>query len=199
MKIIPLNPQKYRAAEIDYLVACFSRGQVLVYPTDTIYGIGCLANDRRGRERIAKIKGRPEGKSFLLLVSSLAMMAKYAKLSLKQRQWIKEQKKPTTVILAGRGNLSQELIALDGSVALRLSSQDYLTKIIRRLSAPLVSSSVNVSGEKPLIEIDEIIRFCEKSAPRLRPDVIVSSSLKGKQPSRLVDIRDMNRIKVLRK
>ena len=199
MQVIEFNPKKYSLAEIDYLAACFQKGQVLAYPTDTIYGLGALANRQTAIKKISKIKGRAEGKSFLFLVSSLTMMAKYGQLSRRQKQWIKEQKKPTTVILAGQGNLLREITAADGSVALRLISEPFLAKLISRLGVPLISSSVNLSGERPLIKSDEIIDFFLGQSPKLRPDLIIAAPAVGKKPSRLVDLRDVDNIKILRK
>jgi L-threonylcarbamoyladenylate synthase len=127
--------------EIDLIVDYFRKGKVVVYPTDTIYGLGCLATNKKAIKRIYKIKKREKGKALLILVSSLAMVKKYCYVSKEQEKFLRmawkispsprlsreagqapfyKGSRPVTVILKSRGVLPKELTGWADSLAVRL-------------------------------------------------------------------------------
>ena len=195
MKKIKINLNKITKQEFDLIVDYLQQGKVIVYPTDTIYGLGCLATDKKAIREIYKIKKRNKKKSMLILASSFNMVKKYCFLSSAQERFLKKiWPGPVSVILKSRNLLPRELTGGKDSMAVRLPKNNFLIKIIRRVGRPIVSTSINISGRKSLIDVDNT----EKYFGAEKPDLVVDAGeLKGK-PSRLIDVRDMDDIKVLR-
>jgi L-threonylcarbamoyladenylate synthase len=132
-----------QAAEEELLL-----GNVILYPTDTVWGIGCDALDANAIKRIYKIKEREESKSMILLVADEEMLQKYvAELPADFTEILEQQQRPTTYIFTKAKNLPKELLAEDGSIAIRITKEDFSHKLIRQIGRPIVSTSANVSGE----------------------------------------------------
>jgi len=185
---------------IDLIVHNLKQGKVLVLPTDTIYGLSCLSQDKKALRRVSLIKGRADNKPFINLISSINMAKKYAELNSVELNTLKKlwllDKRPTTVILKAQKKLPLKMISGDGAISLRLPKSDFLIKIIRKVGAPLVSTSLNLSGEKTLRDLKKINEvFSAKYQPDLAVDIGVVRRLK---PSRLIDLR-FNPPKVIRK
>ncbi|MCG2701166.1 threonylcarbamoyl-AMP synthase [Candidatus Parcubacteria bacterium] len=196
IKKIKINPKKISDAEINEIVNNFKQGKVIAYPTDTIYGLGCLATDKRAVKKIYKIKKRDKKKPLLILASSFGMVRKYCFLSMAQERFLKNKwPGPVSVVLRAKSLLPKELTGGKGSIAVRMPKNNFLIKTIRRVGAPIVSTSLNISGKKNIIKPDNLENYFKAR----KPDLIVNAgALRGK-PSRLVDIRDINNIKILRK
>ena len=110
IKEIKINPKKISDKEINNIVNNFKQGKVIAYPTDTIYGIGCLATNKKAIKRIYKIKKRDKKKPLLILASSFSMVRKYCFLSRAQEKFFKNKySKPVSVILKSRNLLPKEL------------------------------------------------------------------------------------------
>lgn len=171
-------------------------GKVIVYPTDTIYGLGCLARDRRAVDRIRRLKKRDSDKPFLVLVSDFKMLAKYFQVDKKQRAYLKKiWPGKVSVILEKKGALSGYVSGGLASVAVRLPKSGFLTKMINELGSPIVSTSLNLSGKPHLVSVSNLASYFG----RIKPDLIIDAGeLKGK-PSKLIDLRNLNDIKILRK
>ena len=134
-----------------------NNGGVILYPSDTIPGIGCDATNEIAINKIFEIKNRPEQKSLILLVSSEAMLQRYVE-EVPDVAWdlIDYADKPTTIIYPKGKNLPQVCFAPDGSVAIRIVKNGYLNKLIQKLGKPLVSTSANLSGEPSPLKMEEI-------------------------------------------
>lgn len=199
MEKLKINLKKIKNKEIADIAAHFERGLVVAYPSDTIYGLGCDAANKTAINRIYKIKKRSRKKPLLILVGSLAMLKKYFYVNKRQYEYVKNlwqgKARPTSVILDSRGILPQELSEGTGVIAVRLPKSEFLIKIIKRIGAPLVSTSLNKSGQEPKEDVSNLEKYFGKEKPDL---VIDAGILKGK-PSRLIDIRDVENIKILRK
>lgn len=196
MKKIKIDKNKIRKEEADLIVDFLNSGKVILYPTDTIYGLGCLATDPRAIKEIFKIKKREKGKPLLVLVSSLAMAKKYCHIDEKQKAYLEKiWPGPTTTLLKHKGKLPGELTAGSDSLAIRLPKDDFLIKMIRRIRVPLVSTSANLSGRENLTRLGEVEKYFLGAKPDLAID---AGELKGK-PSRLMDLRNIKNIKILRK
>lgn len=185
--------------EIEDIAAQFQRGLVVAYPTDTIYGLGCIAADEQAIARIFKMKKRAKNKPLLILTSSLTMLKKYCHINKKQSDYLKkiwrESGKPVSVVLRSRKILPAALSGGTDSIAVRLPKSDFLIKIIRKINAPIVSTSLNISGKEYKENVNDLEKYFGKDSP----DAIIDAGvLKGK-PSKLIDVRDVKKIKVLRK
>ncbi|MFA5247834.1 MAG: L-threonylcarbamoyladenylate synthase [Patescibacteria group bacterium] len=196
MKTIKINIDNFKKQEIDLVVDFLKKGKVIVYPTDTIYGLGCLATDKKAIDKIYRIKKREKKKPLIIFVSDFKMLAKYSIFDSVQKKFLKQiWPGPISVILNKKGKLLDELSGGLSSVAVRLPKSRFLTKIIKGVGCPLVSTSLNLSGEKPLYKVDDLDEFFKG----LKPDLIVDFGVKYSQPSKLIDLRDINDIKILRK
>jgi L-threonylcarbamoyladenylate synthase len=176
-------------------------GQVLVLPTDTIYGLSCSADNVRAIKKIYQLKKRDKKKPVLVLVSSLEMAKKYVYLSKQQEElvqgfWSKKEF-PTTLILKNKNRLPKELVGESDGLAVRLPKSRFLIKIIERLGCPIVSTSLNFSGDKEAMNLSELITYFPKKSHR--PDLVIDNgpALKSKS-SRLIDIRSIKKIEVIR-
>ena len=153
-------------------VRVLREGGVILYPTDTIWGIGCDATDPAAVDRIFRIKARPEAKSLVLLASDLDMVARYVRAIPEMAlDLVEVNDKPMTIIYPDavvapvprhdRRFLAGNAVAADGSVGIRIPLMDELREAIRRFGRPIVSTSANVSGEpspRVFADIPESIR-----------------------------------------
>ncbi len=196
MKIEKVNLDKIAKGEIDLIIDYFQKGKVVVYPTDTVYGLGCRATEGQAVKQIFKIKQRPKNKPFLVLVSSLSMLKRYGYFSVAQGKYLKKiWPGPITVVLESRGNLPDGVIGKDGGLATRLPKNDFLITILKRLDEPIVSTSLNISGQKNLTNLSGINNYFGVD----KPDLVVDAGiLPENKPSRVIDIRDFDNIKILR-
>jgi L-threonylcarbamoyladenylate synthase len=134
-------------AEVKKAAEVILSGGIILYPTDTIWGIGCDATNAKAVQRIYEIKQRSDSKSMLVLVSGSEMLNKYLKeVPGKALELISAARRPTTIIYPGAINLAPNLLAEDGSVGIRISSDDFCSKLIEETGFPIVSSSANISG-----------------------------------------------------
>ena len=137
-------------------------GGTILYPTDTIWGIGCDAINAKAVEKIFTIKKRPDNKSMIALVADERDILKYvAHPDLSVFDHLKTIHKPTTVIYEGAIGLAGNLIAQDGSIAIRICKEEFCRHLLKRFKKPIVSTSANISGgssPKNFSEISEEIK-----------------------------------------
>ena len=125
------------------------RGGVILYPTDTVWGIGCDATNEAAVARVFEIKRRSEAKSLVLLACDLDMVAKHIKeIPNIAIDLVEVNAAPMTIIYPGAQYLAPNVVAEDGSVGIRIPLNDFCVKLVRRLRRPLVSTSANISGEE---------------------------------------------------
>lgn len=128
------------------------RGGVILYPTDTVWGIGCDATNKEAVKRVYEIKQRDDSKALICLVDSDARMQRYFR-NVPEVAWqiidgLKEgDTKPTTLILDGAVNLAENLIAEDGSIGIRITNEPFSKELCYRFQKAIVSTSANISGE----------------------------------------------------
>ncbi len=196
MKKIKINLDKFNKKEVDLIADYLLKGKVIAYPTDTIYGLGCLATDKKAIEMIYKIKKRSRNKPLLILVSSITMLKKYCYVNKLQYEYLKNiWPSPISAILKKKKILPEALTGGMKGVAVRLPKSDFLIKIIRRVGKPIVSTSINISGRKSLTDVDNIEKYFGANKPDLVIDAGKPRRLKS---SKLIDLRDVDDIKVLR-
>ena len=141
-----------REEDIKQAVETMRKGGVILYPTDTVWGIGCDATNAEAVKRVYAIKQRDDSKALICLVDSDARMQRYFR-NVPDVAWqlvdsLKESDaKPTTLILDGAINLAENLIADDGSVGIRITNEPFSKELCFRFQKAIVSTSANISGE----------------------------------------------------
>ncbi|MBR1627145.1 MAG: Sua5/YciO/YrdC/YwlC family protein [Bacteroidales bacterium] len=124
------------------------QGKVLIYPTDTIWGIGCSALNVAAIERVKAIKGRDNTKSLIVLVKDIEMLGNYVQyIPQCAIDLINSAKEPTTVIYPKAKNLPVENLSFNESIGIRIPKNDYLQKLFEEIDFPIVSTSANFSGK----------------------------------------------------
>ena len=134
--------------DIRNAVEVMRKGGVILYPTDTVWGIGCDATNAEAVARVYEIKKRADSKALICLVDSDSRLQRYVK-KVPNVAWelLDCADKPTTVILDGAVNLAPNLIAEDGSIALRITQEAFSKELCYRFQKAIVSTSANISGE----------------------------------------------------
>ena len=131
--------------------------QVILYPTDTVWGLGCDATNVDAVAKIFKLKNRVESKSLVVLVSSMEMLHTYVgTVPQKAIDIISKTKKPTTIIYSNPKGLADNAIAVDNTIAIRIPTHNYCLEIINKLGKPIISTSANISGESTPKSFSEI-------------------------------------------
>lgn len=134
--------------DIRRAVETMRAGGTILYPTDTVWGIGCDATNAAAVQRVYEIKRRSDHKAMICLVDSDVRLQRYVR-NVPDVAWdvLEYATKPLTVILDGAVNLAQNLIADDGSVAIRITREAFSKQLCYRFQKPIVSTSANISGE----------------------------------------------------
>lgn len=171
--------------DIEQCLAVLEKGGTILYPTDTIWGLGCDATNAQAVEKIYQVKERPANKSMIVLVADERDLLQYvAGLDLQVFDYLEKVQKPTTVIYEGAIGLADNVINADGSVAIRVVKEPFCKHLIKRFRRPLVSTSANISGEAaPGIfnevadtikqRVDYIVKYRQKEANSAEPSSIV--------------------------
>ncbi|MEN8224866.1 MAG: L-threonylcarbamoyladenylate synthase [Bacteroidota bacterium] len=140
---------------LDYL----KDGKIILYPTDTIWGIGCDATDHQSVDRIYRLKQRVETKSMIILLDDADKLPLYVKevpgITI---DLVKSVDSPLTVIYQGAKGLAKNVIASDGTIAIRITRDEFCKELIRQFGKPIVSTSANVSGTIDPVTFSQIPR-----------------------------------------
>lgn len=171
--------------DLDKCLETLKSGGTILYPTDTVWGLGCDATDAVAVEKIIHLKNRPAYKSFVILIADLSDLLHYvAAPDPSVLEYLEKAEKPTTVIYNQALGLAENVIADNGSVAIRLCRDAFCRKIIKRLRRPIVSTSANLSGDPaPAIfteinpgivnGVDYAVQYRRDDVQRARPSAIV--------------------------
>lgn len=184
--------------DIKNAVETLKRGGVILYPTDTVWGIGCDASNAKAVKRVYEIKRRADSKALIVLVGNRNDLYRYVdEVPDVAMELIDVSVRPTTVIYDRAINMADNVIAEDGSVAIRVTSDRYCQQLCRALRRPLVSTSANISGTPaPALfrEIaPEIINAADYVAEHRRNDNERS------EPSIIIKISADSTFKIIRK
>lgn len=171
--------------EIDAAVKVLKEGGVILYPTDTVWGIGCDAADKDAVARVFEIKRRSDAKSLITLVADADMIGRYVKVIPQMAiELIEVNDKPMTIIYPGAMGLAENVVAEDGSVGIRIPQSEFCRQLCRRFAGAIVSTSANISGEDApasfedinaaiLDEVDHIVDPCyEEGATGVSSQII---------------------------
>lgn len=191
-----------REQDIKNAVDVLRRGGVILYPTDTVWGIGCDATNAEAVKRVYAIKQRDDSKALICLVDSDARLQRYVR-QVPDVAWqlidsLKESDaRPTTLILDEAVNLAPNLIAEDGSVGIRITNEPFSRELCYRFQKALVSTSANVSGEPAAQNYQDI-------DPRIFESVDYvcwsrRQEHKPHQPSSIIRLRRNGEVEIIRK
>lgn len=183
--------------EIKSAIEVLRAGGVLIYPTDTIWGIGCDATNESAVARVFDMKQRSESKSLIILVDSLAMLKQYVpEFPAIINVFLQKAERPTTVIYNKPRGLAPNVVAQDDTVAIRMVKHEFCEQLIHQFGKPLVSTSANISGHPAPGDFHEIDPSLLNKA-----DYIVNLPLKKSQntASQIIKVNDLGKIEYLRK
>ena len=143
-----LTIQRYEAEDLKTALEVLQKGGVILYPTDTVWGIGCDATNEEAVKRIYQIKQRTDAKSMLMLTDNPARIPGYVQ-EVPEMAWtlIELSEKPLTIIYPDAKNIAPSLLAEDGSVGIRVTTELFSSHLCARFKRPIVSTSANISGQ----------------------------------------------------
>lgn len=134
--------------DIEQCLAVLKNGGLILYPTDTVWGIGCDATNAQAVQKIYDLKQRPDAKAMIVLVAEERDVLQYvASPDLAVFDYLQQTSKPTTVIYEGAIGLADNLTGIDGSIAIRICNEQFCKHLIKRFRKPIVSTSANISGQ----------------------------------------------------
>ena len=183
--------------DVEECLRVLKAGGVILYPTDTVWGLGCDATNAKAVQKIYTIKQRAESKALIVLLTEERDIIRYvAQPDLRVFDYLQQATRPTTVIYHGAMGVADNLIAADGSVGIRLVQDEFCRHLIKRFHKPLVSTSANVSGQPapavfPGIS-EEIISKADYVVRYRREDLTI------RQPSAVILWNNDGTVKILR-
>lgn len=187
--------------DIKQAIEVMRRGGVILYPTDTVWGIGCDATNSEAVKRVYDIKQRDDSKALICLVDSDSRLQRYVR-NVPEVAWqlidsLKEGDRPTTLILDGAINLAENLIADDGSIGIRITQEPFSKELCFRFQKAIVSTSANISGEPAAQNYRDI-------DPRILEavDYVCWSRRqehKPHMPSSIIRLREDGQVEIIRK
>jgi L-threonylcarbamoyladenylate synthase len=184
-------------SEIKNALEILRKGGVILYPTDTIWGLGCDATNEEAVKKIYAIKEREDSKSMLVLVDEASRIESYIE-TMPEIAWdlIELTDKPLTIVYPNAINLANNLIAQDKTIGIRVSNEIFTKKLIQRFNKPIVSTSANISGKKSPSNFSEIEQIIKD-----RVDYVVDYRQKDKtkfKPSSIIQLGARGEVKIIR-
>lgn len=177
--------------EINKALEVLKNGGVILYPTDTIWGLGCDATNPEAVEKVLKIKNRPAEKSLIVLLDVDSKLQSYVnEIPEVAYDLIEYAENPLTVIFSNAKNLAPNVINADGSVGIRIVKHDFCTPLLQRFRKPIVSTSANLSGkpspkyfddlDPEIIDaVDYVVDFEQENRSNKKPSTIMKLSPGG--------------------
>ena len=146
-----------RQGIINKTVSVLNAGGVIIYPTDTIWGLGCDATNPQAIEKLCLVKRRNPQKSMLILCADFVQVREYVScFNEAVVSYVESQPRPTTVVYPKARNLPANLVAADGSIGVRVPQSDFCLQLLEKIGKPIVSTSANFSGDVPPVLFADI-------------------------------------------
>lgn len=188
---------RYDEADLKEAVKVLKEGGIILYPTDTVWGIGCDARNEKAVEKIFQLKQRADSKSMLVLVGSEGMLQRTVK-SVPEIAWqlIDVAVNPMTIIYDHPVGIAENLKAEDGSLGIRITSEKFSRALCERIKGPIVSTSANISGKPTPLTFAEISSDIKNGV-----DYVCKFRQKEKassRPSNIIKVTRENIVKVIR-
>jgi L-threonylcarbamoyladenylate synthase len=182
--------------DIRKAVSVLQSGQTILYPTDTIWGIGCDATNEAAVDKIFTIKHRPKEKSLIVLVDSLEMLKRYVDIDEDTATLLDSVELPTTVIYSRPRNMAPNAVNADDTIAIRIVRHPFCQAMIKEFGKPVISTSANVSGQPAPAAFGDIAPEIMQAVDLLIDERYDTSVYKF--PSKLIKILDDNSVQYLR-
>ncbi|CAM1333275.1 L-threonylcarbamoyladenylate synthase [Tenacibaculum aestuariivivum] len=171
-------------------------GNTILYPTDTVWGIGCDATNELAVKKVYQLKNREESKSLIILVDSIEMLKNYVDdIPDEALHILKTATSPTTIIYNKPKNLAKNTIAADNTIAIRIPKDDFCIQLIQKFGKPIVSTSANISGAPTPKSFTEISKAILQSVDYV---VALHSNKKVVKSSTILKITASNKIEIIR-
>lgn len=184
--------------EVNKAFNVLKNGGIILYPTDTIWGIGCDPTDAIAVEKIIKLKGRSEDKSMIILLDTVNKLQSYVnEVPEIAYDLIEFSENPLTIIYSGAKNLAPNVPAEDGSIGIRIVKHQFCEQLLQRFRKPIVSTSANLSGQIPPASFDDISEEIIKGV-----DYIVNyeqNTISDKRPSTIMKLEPGGRFSFIRR
>jgi L-threonylcarbamoyladenylate synthase len=181
----------YSQEDLKMALDTLKSGGVILYPTDTVWGLGCDATNPDAVKRIFEIKKREDAKSMLILIENPNMLSAYVR-EVPEIAWqlIDVADKPMTIVYPGAKNLAANLVAPDESIGIRVTKEVFSGNLIQRFRRPVVSTSANISGqpapqnfdgisEEIKSSVDYIVQFRQDDPGLAQPSSILKLGIGG--------------------
>lgn len=181
--------------QLNDALAYLKQDGVLLYPSDTIWGIGCDARSTKAVEVIYRLKQRQDSKALICLVANREMLEAYVGKIPEALLPYLEEERPTTIIYPKVKGVSKRLCAEDGSIGIRIAQDDFCPKLIQALGAPLVSTSANVSGVASPQQYTDIATEILNGVDHIVP---LKQNETQTKVSRIIRLQNDNSIAILR-
>ena len=178
--------------DVNQALETLKNGGLILYPTDTIWGIGCDATNPEAIEKVFALKGRDKSKSMLILLHNDNQLASYVReIPDVAYELIEATDRPMTVIYSGAKNLAENAIAEDGSIGIRVVDHPFCQQLLQRFRKPIISTSANISGEASASNFEEIsekikngvdyvVKFGQQDLSKGKPSIIMKLDPSGK-------------------
>lgn len=186
MKVISLNPNDGNI--LSEITGALKQGKVIVYPTDTLYGLGVNALDKAAVDKLFRVKKRPHTKPMPVIVKDIAMARRFAYIDLRTEKILNALwPGPITMVLSRKDTLPSIVSGGKNTIGMRIPNSEFTKLLMNNVDFPVTSTSANISGKEPLIKINNIIKTFENE--KYQPDLIINAGdLPENKPSTVIDL-----------
>lgn len=184
-------------SEMQKCMEVLKRGGLILYPTDTVWGIGCDATNADAVDKVYALKRRKESQALICLVNDFKMLNQFVEdVPEVAYDILKYAKKPTTIIYDDPIRVAENLIAADNSLAIRVTKDKFCKELTKRFRKPIVSTSANISGEPTPQSFSQISEEIVKGVDYV---VNMHRSKQSEKPSAIIKLSNDGKVKVIRK
>jgi L-threonylcarbamoyladenylate synthase len=184
-------------SDLEQCYKVLNKGGVILYPTDTVWGLGCDATNQKAVQKIFKIKNREETRSLIILLDDMFKINYYVdKVPSIAFDLINKYDNPLTIIYPGGKNLAKNIIAKDGSIAIRIIKDDFCQRLLHVFNKPIVSTSANISGEGTPLTFSKIPEKIKKQVDYI---VKFGQDIVSYKASTIIKVTERGDFKTIRK
>jgi len=186
MRILKINQKSYQ--KIAKIVAeSVKNGKVIIFPTDTVYGLICDVQNKKAVSKIFKIKKRNFQKKISIFVRDLEMAKKFAKIDKKQEQFLKKNWPGNLIaVLKAKKKFPKGIVCPKGKIGLRIPNYKFLNELLKKWNYPIAQTSANISGKPVPAKVKEILKqFRDKN---WQPDLVIDAEKLAGKPSAVIDL-----------